>query len=103
MRSQLYSRAGIRHRSPGGGREGVGKGGGGGGGVVFVRMPKILEQIVEVVAFPELQVVERIQEQWRCPRFSHGQGCGHSCWQQRQAPLLREILLVRVMNTPAGA
>ena len=38
---------------------------GGGGGVVFLPVPQILELIVEVVALSELQVVERIQEQWR--------------------------------------
>ena len=38
---------------------------GGGGGLVFFPVPQILELIVEVVALSELQVVERIQEQWR--------------------------------------
>ena len=37
------------------------------GAVLFVPVPQILEQIVEVVALSELQVVEEIQEQWRCP------------------------------------
>ena len=37
---------------------------------MFLPVPQILEQFVEVVAFSELQVMERIQEQWRCPSSS---------------------------------
>ena len=90
----------IRHRSPGereAGRGGVSTCEGEQIIVTFWRavpVSQILEQIVEGVVLPELQVVERIQE--------HRQSGGHSCCQQRQAffPVPQILFLDRAVDIP---